>query len=226
MKRHLILSVLVGWFSPSGAHAESEAEKSISEAESRFFEAKSKIESDYRRDLAALLAKGDRIEVFLLDFEMEDTPSDFLFWDTRLEEDEFPIIPYGSKSKILKRSILTAGQRSDFLPALQKVVGIQGEIDGGALCHFPIHGVRVFSGNKVIFQTSFCWACNNFAIRYPDAPAWVGIRGGELFDAFNKIIPIPQSELERFDAKFGKKGSKPETKADQAAPSDGEKPAN
>src|SRR5690606_33480916 len=128
------------------ALAETEAEKSISAAELRYYEAKSKIESDYRKDLAAALAKGDRIEVYLLDFEMEDTPSDFFFWENRLEEDEFPIIPYGSKSKVLIRSILTPQQREDFLPKLQKAVGIQGEIDGGAFCHFPIYGVRVFSG--------------------------------------------------------------------------------
>ena len=87
------------------AVAESEAEKALAGAETNFYEAKAKVQSDYRRELAAILAKGDRIEVYLLDFEMEETPSDFKFWENRLEGDEFPIIPYGSKSKILNRSI-------------------------------------------------------------------------------------------------------------------------
>lgn len=192
-------------FAATGAFAETEAEGDLLKAELRFYDAKSKIQSDYRRDLAAVLAKGDRIEVYLLDFETEDTPSDFLFWDTRLEENEFPIIPYGGKSKILKRSTLTAEQKLKFMPKLQEVVGIQGKIDGGAFCHFPIHGVRVYAGDTIIFQSSFCWKCNNFAVSYPDRPAWVAIRGVDLFEAFSKLMPIPQSELDRFNVKYGPK---------------------
>ncbi len=196
------LFVILGLLALSHAPAETEAQKSISAAESRYHKAKSKIQSDYRKELADSLTKGDRVEIYLLDFEMEDTPSDFFFWETRLEEGEFPIIPYGSKSKILQRSILTPEQREDFLPKLQTTVGIQGDIDGGALCHFPIHGVRIFSSESIIFQSSFCWQCNNFAISYPDGPTWVAIRGGELFEAFSKITPIPQSEADRFNARL------------------------
>jgi hypothetical protein len=206
-KMKILLPILCATaiFAATGASAESEVEKQLSETESRFYEAKSKIQSDYRRDLAAVLAKGDRIDVYLLDFETEDTPSDFLFWDTRLEEDEFPIIPYGSKSKILKRSTLSAEQKLEFMPKLQEVVGIQGEIDGGAFCHFPIHGVRVYAGDTIIFQSSFCWKCNNFSVSYPDRPAWVAIRGAGLFEVFSKLMPIPQSELDRFNVKYGPK---------------------
>jgi len=203
MRSFISILALAGFVSFSNIRAESDAEKAISDAESKFYDAKSKIESDYRADLAKAIAKGDRIDVYLLDFEVEDTPSDFLFWDTRLEEDEFPITPYGGKSKILKRSELNEEQRKEFLPKLQAVIGFEGEDHGGAFCHFPIHGVRVFAGKQIIFQSSFCWKCSNFSISYPDAPAWVGIRGSELFDAFNGIHKIPQSEIDRLEAKLG-----------------------
>ncbi|MDP4626365.1 MAG: hypothetical protein NWT08_14670 [Akkermansiaceae bacterium] len=193
------------------AYIENEAEKAISKAESRFFDAKSKLQSDYRVDLAKAIAKGDQIEIYLLDFEMEDTRSDFLFWDTRLEDNEFPIIPYGCKSEILKRVKLTVEQQKTFLPKLQHVVGVPGEVDGGAACHFPIHGVRIFSGERIIFQSSFCWKCQNFAISYPDSPSWVGISEGDLFAAFCEIMPIPQSEIDRFDAQFKKEATDPES---------------
>ena len=216
MKTLLVTLCATAIFASTWASAEGEAEKELSVAESRFYDAKSKIRSDYRRDLAAVLAKGDRIEVYLLDFETEETPSDFLFWDTRLEEDEFPIIPYGSKSKILNRSTLTNEQRGVFLPKLQEVIGVQGEIDGGAFCHFPIHGVRVHAGDAIIFQSSFCWKCSNFALSYPDGAAWIGIRGAGLFELFSKLMPIPQSELDRFNVKYGPKPNTTKAKAEQA----------
>ena len=28
--------------------------------------------------------------------------------------------------------------------------------DGGAFCHFPIHGIRLYRGEELIFQTSIC----------------------------------------------------------------------
>lgn len=195
--------------------AEGAAEKALSEAESRYYEAQAVIESKYRKDLATTLATADRIEVFLLDFEMEDTPSDFFYWENRLEEEEFPILPYGSKSSILKRAILGDEELKTFVPALQKVVGVQGDPGTGALCHFPIHGVRVFSGETMLFQSSFCWKCQNFALAYPDAPAWVGISGTKLFEVFTDVMPIPQIELDRFNAKYGSRTERQKHKAEQ-----------
>ena len=230
VKHGIVISSLAGLLSLLVAHAErdpfsrvrSAAEKDILAAAIRFGAAKSKIQSDYRADLAKALAKGDRIEVYLLDFEMEDTRSDYLFWDTRLEDNEFPIIPYGSKSKILKRSVLTDEQRKDFLPKLQKVVGTQDNKVGPLGGHVPFHGVRIYSEEHIIFQSSFCWMFSNFAVNYPDAPSWVVMNGGDLFAAFRKIMPIPQSEIDRFEAQFGKKAKGKETNADQGADGDAE----
>jgi len=198
-----------------GARAESETERDLYDAESRYYEAEAVMKSKYRKDLAATFAKADRVEVYLLDFEMEDTPSDFLFWENRLEDGEFPITPYGNKSKILKRATLTVEQQRAFVPKLQEVVGVQGDGSGGAFCHFPIHGVRVFAGEEILFQSSFCWKCNNFAVSYPDASSWVGIRTAGVFAAFAEVMPIPQTELDRFDAKYGSKAERTKTKAEQ-----------
>ncbi|WP_193215176.1 hypothetical protein [Luteolibacter marinus] len=199
----------------SSAFAESDAERDLSEAESRYFEAQAIMQSAFRKDLSAALAKCDRVDVFLLDFEMEDTPSNFYFWENRLEDGEFPIIPYGKKSKILRQATLTAEQKLVFIPKLQEVVGVQGNIDGGAFCHFPIHGVRVYASDEIIYQSSFCWKCNNFAVSYPDGPAWVSIRGADLFEEFSKLMPIPQAEIDRFNAKYGSKAERTETNDEQ-----------
>lgn len=194
--------------------SKNEAEKSLEEAERRFFAAQDTILSDYRKELAAILEKCDRIEVYLLDFEIEiekDLLSNFVGWENHLEAGEFPVLPYGQKCKILQSSVLTAEQRANFLPKLQKVVGVQGQVGGGAFCHYPIHGVRIFSGEKIIFQNSFCWKCQNFAVAYPSGAGWVKIEGTALHDVFSQLMPIPQSEIDRFNATYGEKTTDPKT---------------
>jgi len=79
MKTLLTTLCATAILSVTGAFAESEAERELSDAESRYYKAQSIIQSAFRKDLAAALTKGDRVDVCLLDFEMEDTPSDFYF---------------------------------------------------------------------------------------------------------------------------------------------------
>jgi len=201
----LLLGALT-FTAPAQEAGEGEALKKLEEAQDHFYEAKDVIKIRYRKELAEAIAKGDKVEVYLLDFDaIEQTPSDHLYWETRLEEGEFPIMPYGSKTKVLKKVELTPEQRKEFLPALQKTVSSE-EDHGGAMCHHPIHGVRVFSGGKIIFQSSFCWHCNNYYLHYPDGPQWLGIGNRkDLATAFEKMMPVPQKEIDRFNEKYGPK---------------------
>jgi hypothetical protein len=205
----IIAAALMGLSYPQ-VRAEGDAEEKILAAEKKFDEAKEKARLAYRKELADVLALADKIEVYLLDFEMEGTDASFSEWHTRLDEGEFPIIPYGEISKILKTVVLTAEQRQEFLPLLQKEVGFQGEDSGGAFCHFPIHGVRVSSGDKILYQSSFCWHCGNFSMTYPDGSTWCGLSDRAIAAAFGKLMPIPQSEIDRFEAVLGGKGKKKE----------------
>ncbi len=165
----------------------------------RFFEGKNVLQSDYRRDLAITLAAAERVEVYLLDFETKESPFNYLNWYSHLEKNEFPILPDVRVSKILKTVTLNAEQMTKLIPKLQEVVGVQGDVGPGPLCHFPIHGIRVFVENEVIFQSSFCWECGNFAVSYPDGDDWVAITQKHLFEAFSELMPIPPSEKDRFE---------------------------
>lgn len=185
------------------AEAPPRAKELAREAERGYIAAVNESRSEYRKQLAKALAEGDKVEVFLLDFELDPSRSTSLFWEENLAEDEFPVLPYRTTTKILARKTLTPEQRLAFLPPLQAVVGVQGNVGSGAMCHLPIHGVRVYSVDTMIFQSSFCWKCHNFALAYPDRPSWVQIQGNDLFDAFQDILPTPQSELDRFKAKYG-----------------------
>ena len=74
----LAISVSVALFA-TGAYTESEVERNLYLAESRYYEATTVIQSVLRKERASSLAMGDRVDVFLLDFEMEDTPPNLYF---------------------------------------------------------------------------------------------------------------------------------------------------
>ena len=99
------------------------AESVLSEARARFMEAEVEMQAGYRRDLSEALVLADRIEVFLLDFQMEEAGPRMEFDVDVTEGRRFPITPYSKETKILGSQILTDEQRAGFLPALQRVVG-------------------------------------------------------------------------------------------------------
>lgn len=179
----------------ASAEGEDKAARKLAEAQERYSVTKAALQPRYRKDLAELIAGGDRIEVYLLDV-MENANIVSADWASSLPADEFPILPHNSKSKILKKVVLTAEQRKEVLPALQKILG--GDESSGLLCHWPIHGVRVFSGEKVLFQTSICWECRNFYVDYPDGAEEVGLGdSAELQKILEKVMPIPEGRKKK-----------------------------
>jgi hypothetical protein len=133
-------------------------------------------------------------------------------WALRLPEDRFPIVPYGSSSKILKRKTLTADEVKLLMPSLQATIGVEKNM-GGALCHYPIHGIRIWDGDDVIFQTSICYHCSNFYLSYPYGGAdWTNLSDPNFQKVMKQLMPIPQAEADRFEAKYGPKKTKQDKK--------------
>jgi len=162
-----------------------------------------KAQADYRKGLAEALPAATKVELYLLDFNVKrEEGSTEGAWKYTLPKDQFPIGPYKSVTRILKTKTLTAAQIKELLPALQATVGVE-ENSGGAMCHFPIHGLRVWAGDRLVLETSFCWLCENFALEYPDfTERWVTIQGTKLKEIINRLMPIPQTELDRFKKTF------------------------
>jgi hypothetical protein len=105
----------------------------------------------------------------------------------------------------LKTKVLPAEESKKLVPVLRDNVAVERN-DGGAFCHYPIHGVRLWAGKKLIFESSFCWECANFYVPYPDQTAgWVGLTGDNLQDVMTELMPIPAKEIERFNKMKGKK---------------------
>jgi hypothetical protein len=171
----------------------------LEKAETQFWTDQKKVEADFRKGLAEAIESADKIEVFLLEFDsLKEDEIDFSP-ESRGEDPRFPISPYKSSAKILKRRALTSDELKDLRPALMAVVGIEKET-GGSFCHFPVHGLRVFEGESVIFESSFCYFCENFYIRYPSEAHWFGMSSKAFETIMKRLIPIPESELKRFEA--------------------------
>jgi hypothetical protein len=154
--------------------------------------------------LAASLEEADSVMIFLLDFSIEE-PAEAMF----------PIRPYGSNTKIFRSKTFAANDVKPLLTALSATLTDKDGWNGGALCHFPVHGIRVYDkptgrfGPSLLFESSFCWRCNNYYVTFPrpdfaEASRWRGIPAGpQLAKEFEKLLPVPQEELDRFKAKYG-----------------------
>jgi len=162
-----------------------------------------KAQAEYRKGLSASFSKATKIEIYLLDFDVKHfdgvmTPT----WKLNVPKDQFPIGPSEGVARILKTKVLTGEEMKKLLPALEAAVGVEKDIVS-PLCHFPIHGVRVWEGEELIFETSFCWMCENFSLRYPDfREKWVGIEGTRLKNIIKDLMPIPAAEIERFKKQY------------------------
>lgn len=173
-----------------------------------FYQDKKKIQQRYRQRFAdEIIPFVTSAEVFLLSFTLaKDVPAG-------KEADYFSIKPYGMDAftEILKRKKLN---QEELKPLKEAVVSLFKEKNDAdqAMCHYPIHGIRLFNKEGgVLFETSICWKCSNYYIEYPDdfeTATWVGFQGKPLKKILDQVMPIPQSEIDRFNKKYGKKKAK------------------
>ena len=199
-------------------------------AHTRFDQGYDQLRGQYLKDLAKAVLQADRAEIFLLDFEIvaelplpkepvqkswaeiekeldRDLNEEDKVGEVPIEELYFPIVPYDCFSKILKRKTLGGDSLASCREAVAEILN-KGGIGGGAFCHYPIHAIRLFKGEQMLFETSLCWKCGNYFLRFPNQwneADWIGIGGGKMAIFCMKEMPIPQTELERFETKYGAK---------------------
>jgi hypothetical protein len=179
------------------------------EADESFTKSEEAAQAAFRKSIAELFASADKGVVYLLDFETKEAPTlQFGWWrdDARggtLANDLFPIRPYGATSKILAQRALGPAQIRKLAIPLSAMVAGSGE-DMGALCHFPIHALRLWRKNTVLFESSFCWTCGNYYLGYPnDKSRWHAVTPA-MQKAIIDLMPIPRKETERFQKAYPK----------------------
>jgi len=132
-----------------------------------FYDALEKAEVKYRVGKAALIKKADRVVVYLVDFD--GISDEDIFGDA---SETISIAPYGKRTKILSSKEIEEEDRKRLLETLSKKIA-EPEHTGGAFCHFPIHGIRIYAGEDILHEGTFCWVCGNFAFSYPQGSGWL-----------------------------------------------------
>lgn len=184
---------------PPLATAQEEAEgpvaSALRKAGSEFNRGVDELLLAYRKRVADLITKATRVEVCLLDFslggEKRTAPAQGMF--------NVGPGPFSKETAILASHACTAGEMKELLPLLsQALTGMSAQ--GGYGCHFPVHGLRVWIGEEVAFQTSICWYCCSFGMDYGKGPVWVNHTPGfkDLKPVLLRLIPIPEDEVTRF----------------------------
>ena len=169
----------------------------MDKAEDSFFDAVDAAKVSYRKSLAETLMIATKVEVFQLEpyftCRVKDAYKDSA-WSTSLPHDQFPVIPTFHYATILDSKELTPIECRVFLPILKETISAV-DSGGGVLCHFPAHGIRVWDGDRIAFQTTISYECMEFYIDYPGVGAdFVGLPNVDLFEVLKALIPIPPEQ--------------------------------
>lgn len=171
-----------------------------------FYKDYDNITAKYRKHLAKKIALADKVTIHLLQFDSGKESN-----IERNDESSVYIGSYQTLATILKSMELNGEDKSKITSLICKTFEIETH-SGGAACHFPIHGIKFYKDDHLLYQGSFCWVCKNLSISYPIGAGWLDIND-EMQQFFNKHLPIPKSELERFYKKYpGAKPKKEKTK--------------
>jgi hypothetical protein len=127
----------------------------------------------------------DRIEIFLL-----AAPAGAEGKGT------FPVRAYGSDYPVYGTATIT-GADARKAAELWTYTPKSG---GGAMCHEPPYGIRMYAGEKLRFESSICWACSNFYIEsFPGTYTFYGFyaesqSAKDLLALFDSKLPYPKRE--------------------------------
>ena len=164
-----------------------------------FYQDFDKIAAKYRKGFAEAILSADKVSIHLVKFDSGEKINSYpdLFDDT---DDKIVISPYKSQVETISSKTLKEEDKAQFLKMFSSQIS-KDKHSGGAMCHYPIHGVKIYKDDQIIYQGTFCWVCHNFGIDYPIETDWLDT-SKDLKEFFNKQLPIPKEELERFQKKY------------------------
>ena len=152
------------------------------------------IRTEFRRDLAKEILSADKVELSVVKF-------DALSKGGFVNKSETIAIHIGGKRcEVLQKKNLLEKEKSSVLKALTTQL-VNPKAENSVFCHYPIHGLKVWKKDKLVFESSFCWVCNNFYLELPRGYIELATTE-EMKSVFNKLLPIPKSEMERFKKKY------------------------
>ncbi|WP_182868000.1 hypothetical protein [Stieleria mannarensis] len=137
----------------------------------------------------------DRAELYAVSLPKRDPFSD---QDSRRESSaqSFPVRPYGVHADIHAHVSITGGDCARIRRAWQS---LSFDRLGGAFCHTPAYGMRLYRDDALLFETTICWECQNFYVPRYDAQkrqishGWYGFANDDhakaLLKLFQSLLP-------------------------------------
>jgi len=134
-------------------------------------------------------AKADLVRIYRL----QGIPAD-------MTPKRFPILPYESEHPTFGSTELKDEDMDRFMGSWRE---FPVDSSNGALCHFPLYGFQFYKRNKLIFETSVCWACENFYVdTWFFGSNWISFDSTsqpsrELFEFCDALLPYDRNYIER-----------------------------
>jgi len=147
----------------------------------------------YHKSLGDAFADATHIEVFLLDWQPVKVPEGVTndtdeFWKTHMDQGG------GKAVKILQSKKLTPEEIKLLMPGFQETLDPKRE-GQSYLCFDPIHGIRVYDDEEIVFQMSVCYRCGLYFCIYPLEKLGGGDLTSPLFqETMTLLMPIPEKE--------------------------------
>lgn len=206
--------VLCPCYAQEQAVHSSDAASTLTETRRSFAAALAKAEKDYRKGLAKAVGLASRIEVFHLEFDLDadeareavdrfgrvgDVDGEFAPSNPR-----FLVLPYGKKTQIYDAATLTKDS-DDWHEVLGEIEESLRKVDKwtNALSHSPTHAVRVYDGNTLIFETSYCFMNDSFFIDYGRYSRWHDVKNNALSQVLHQVMPLPPAYKQRLRKRRG-----------------------
>ncbi len=134
--------------------------------------------------LAEKLKSADRAEIYLLDFKEGAKGESFMLGTE-------------GNSVIAQRKTLIEAKFHSFAARWNQLLAAELS-KVSRWCHFPMHGVRFYERDTVLFETSICWGCRNFCMPIEGKPNCVGLPQDpvmtEIEKFFDAELPLPKKE--------------------------------
>ncbi|TWT79493.1 hypothetical protein CA13_08950 [Planctomycetes bacterium CA13] len=144
------------------------------------------------------LPSFDRVELYAVSLPKRDP-----FSDEKPEPKPggktFPVRPYGAQATIHAHVSLTGADCNELRTAWQSLAF---DRLGGAFCHYPAYGFRLYRSDLLLFETTVCWQCQNFYVPRFDADkkrythGWYGFandaKAKALLKLFRSHLPHPK----------------------------------
>lgn len=142
------------------------------------------------------LPRFDRADLYAVSFpdpEGNERPK------SKPTDKTFPVRPYGLHADVHGHATLE-GEACDRLRDAWQSLAFDRL--GGAFCHYPAYGIRLYRDNALLFETTICWQCQNFYVPSYDAEerrfthGWYGFANDAaakaLLEFFRSQLPHPK----------------------------------